>query len=162
MPAFLVRHLMKPFLISLMLLALTNTSGVSADAEEATDPSSRLFNGNRPVPDKPEQSKITDVSIENGPSKQQLTNLPVHAEKTGAAIRIHPPTIDITLLGPPAEPKEADEVKNAAFAYIQTNGLAAGIYVRPARIILPDGYVLTDAKPELFVVEITEEEQTPP
>ncbi|MDZ7833296.1 MAG: hypothetical protein U5L07_16235 [Desulfobacterales bacterium] len=161
MAASFLRRLMKPFLISLMLLALAGASGFPADTQEETDPSSRRFKDSRPVPDKAAQS-ITDVPIENGPIKQQLMSLPIHAEKTGAAIRIHPPSIDITLLGPASEPKAPDELKNAAFAYIQANGLAAGIYVRPARIILPEGYVLIDARPELFVVEIAEAEETAP
>jgi len=162
MPESLVSRLMKPFLVSLMLFSLIHSFGLPAAAEEAADLSNSLAEGETTAHAKPGNSVITDAPIENGDIKKHLKNLPIQIEKPGASIRVHPQSISITVLGPPPEPKEGDLLGKAAFAYIETEGLATGVYVRPARIILPNGYVLIDAVPELFVLEITAAEDTTP
>ena len=144
MPKSLVSRLMKPFLISLMLIALIHSPGLSVKAEEAA-----------PVNGKPDTSVITDTPIKNGDTQKHLTNMPIHVEKPGATVRVHPQSIAITVLGPRPEPKADEAIRQATFVYIDAAGLASGVYIRPARIILPDGYVLIDAAPELFVLEIT-------
>ena len=152
MPKSLVSRLMKPFLISLMLIALVHCLGLSVKAEEAAQPTAEET---APVNGKPDTSLITDTPIKNGNTQKHLKNMAIHVEKPGANVRVHPPSIAITVLGPPPEPKADEALRQAAFVYIDAEGLAPGIYVRPARIILPDGYVLIDAAPELFVLEIT-------
>jgi len=162
MPKHFVSRLMKTFLVNLMLLVLIYSLGLPAAAEEAVDPSNSRVEENGPIPGDPDKAVITDAPIKNGAAKQEITHLPIHAEKSGTVIRVHPPAIDVTLLGPPPEPKAGNALKKAVFAYIRVKGLAPGVYVRPTRMILPDGYVLIDAAPELFVVEITETKDTPP
>lgn len=155
MPKSLVIRLMKPFLISLMLIALIHSLGLSVKAEEAGEPSSAEETETAPVHGKPDTPVITDAPIKKGNTQKHLKNMPIHVEKPGATVRVHPPSIAITVLGRRPQPKADEAIRKTAFVYIDAEGLAPGVYVRPARIILPDGYVLIDAAPELFVLEIT-------
>lgn len=101
----------------------------------------------------PSNGSIKDTTIKTEMTKQRVTDLKIQAERPGSAIRIHPETIDVTVLGPLSDPNAANDLKKNIFVYIALTESAPGIYARPARIILPEGYVLIDATPEVFLVE---------
>ena len=154
MPDFSASRLLSPFLGLLILLATLIAATPQSSAEEAIAPS-------KPRPRQtPSSAAITDTTIKTEMTKQRVTNLKIQAERPGAAIRIHPQTIDIIVLGPLSDPSEANDFKKSVFAYIDLNQSAPGVCARPARIVLPEGYVLIDAIPEIFVVEIKPTENT--
>lgn len=148
MPDFSASRLLSPFFGLLILLAALIAATPQSSAEEAIAPSKPKTRQT------PSNGAITDTTIKTEMTKQRVTNLKIQAERPGAAIRIHPQTIDITVLGPLSDPGEANDLKKNIFAYIDLSQSAPGVYARPARIILPEGYVLIDATPEIFVVEI--------
>ncbi len=93
-------------------------------------------------------------SLDQGISKQRFKNLEIQIYNNSRKTLVHPRTIAITILGPPFDPGRAAALENEIAAYINVAGFSPGFYVRPAKVLLPKGYVLVDANPELFVVEI--------
>jgi len=106
----------------------------------------------------PPDNMFTEMAIDKKISKHVMKNIEIHASSQTVPTRIHPQTITITILGPPFEPVDPASFKKKIAAYVNVEHLTAGVYVKPARIKLPEGYVLVDARPEIFLLEIKPEE----
>jgi len=143
MPDLLVSRLIKPLFLSLMLFALLHPIGREACAE--------VF------PEKSEGPIITDTTIKNGTTKRLIKNIDVQIKNATENVRIHPRTIDITIIGPPLDPTTEGGLKNDIVVYIDIKRRTSGICVKPARVVLPGEYVMIEATPEIFIVEIKPE-----
>lgn len=135
-------------------MGLEGWAGVSAS--ELKNPTS-LNTHETASGEKSEGLIITDTTIKNETMKREVKNLNIQAKNAPENIRIHPRTINLTVLGPPSDPTEDESLRNDIFVYIDMEKLTPGIYVRPARIILPEEYIMIDATPEIFVIEIKPE-----
>ena len=89
--------------------------------------------------------------------KHRFANLPITLRGKSEKARLHPRSLSITILGPAVDPAEKAALKKKIIAYIDLARIRPGVYVKPAKIRLPPGYVLLDAKPEIFVVEVRDE-----
>ncbi|MFO7838786.1 MAG: hypothetical protein R6X08_04725 [Desulfosalsimonadaceae bacterium] len=79
----------------------------------------------------------------------------MHIKNKSDAAKIHPGTISITILGPDAaEVGTDDTLRKRISVYVDAAKAPEGISVKPARIRLPDGYVLIKADPELFLLDL--------
>jgi hypothetical protein len=88
-------------------------------------------------------------------TRHPIKAVPIQALPRADKIRINPAAIDLTLLGPPSgETHDLTDLRGEILAYIDVESLDPGMYVKPARIRLPSGYVLIQADPEVFVVEV--------
>ncbi len=165
MPDLLVSHLIKPFLIGLILFPLLHPMGFEQRNggvvfAESLEKNPSVDSHETPPKKESEESIITDMSITNGTTKRLVKDKKIQAKNAPDNIRIYPPTIDIIVLGPPFDLAQNKGLQNDISAYINTEGLTPGIYVRPARIILPEEYVMVDANPEIFVIEIQPNENS--
>ena len=103
---------------------------------------------------------FTEMAIDKKISKHVMKDIEIHASSQSLPTRIHPQTITITILGPPFESVDAASFKKKIAAYVNVEHLSAGVYVKPARIKLPEGYVLVEARPEIFLLEIKPEDNS--
>ena len=99
-------------------------------------------------------SFLENFSLTQNVRKHQFKDLPIKLHSTSVKARLHPRAVTITILGPALEPAKKAALKKKIIAYIDLTKVSPGVYVRPAKIRLPPGYVLLDAKPEIFVVEV--------
>lgn len=101
---------------------------------------------------------LLDMAKSKEIRKHVVEDMELNPANEAVPVRIHPRTITITVLGPSAD----EALRNQITAYIDNTHLRAGVYVRPAKIRLPGGYVLVDARPEIFVLEIKPEKKPNP
>jgi hypothetical protein len=88
-------------------------------------------------------------------SRHTVEAVNIQAHHAQFETRVHPETIKLTILGSAAQPAVPEmELRERITAYIAVDRLKPGVYVKPAKIRLPDGFALIDASPEIFVVEI--------
>ena len=99
-------------------------------------------------------SFFEDFSQNQKVRKHRFTDIPIKLRGQSAKVRLHPRTITITILGPAFDPAKKAALEKKIEAYIELASVSTGVSVKPAKIRLPRGYVLLDAKPEIFVVEI--------
>ena len=93
------------------------------------------------------------VSIKEMVITRRLADIPVIGKNTDHSHTITPGTITIEVLGP-ATILENLEGKDRPEISVDLKGLAPGVYVRRAAIVLPVKTTLQAVEPELFTVEI--------
>ncbi|BCS98979.1 hypothetical protein DSLASN_46110 [Desulfoluna limicola] len=94
------------------------------------------------------------VLVEEVPSTILLKGVPVTTGPEEArSVSVTPGTVDIEVTGP-ARLVETLKATGGVTAVIDTRKLKAGVFVRRAAIILPEGVSLIGADPELFTVNI--------
>ena len=156
MPDFFVSRILNPFLVLSLLAGLYGgiprpSTAESVDPVQNTQIMPTINTSSNKIP---KDQTITDTTIKTEMSKQRVRDLKIQVPTNGANIRIHPQTIDIIVLGPTFDMDQDNELKKNIHAYIRLNQSKPGLYARPARIILPEGYVMIDATPQVFIVEI--------
>jgi len=103
--------------------------------------------------DPPLRIAVARVEITERIVTRVLENIPVSVEGAGAAYRIEPQTIMLTVSGPEAVVNALES--NADFSVIvDLSGLAPGRYMLKAAIHLPVGTTLTRVDPEQFSITI--------
>jgi len=98
---------------------------------------------------------IRKGAFSRGVDLKRIQELKVHIKNQTGAVEIHPRRIALTVLGPDGEAEGADALRERISVYVDAAQASAGISVKPARIRLPDGYVLIKADPQLFLLEIS-------
>ena len=103
-------------------------------------------------PAKPEQF-MAEVTVKEKTVVKQIDNIVIQGRGGSKPYQISPPTIEMTVKGPS---RAVNNLKaNPDFdVYVDLEGLAPGVYVRRAVIILPINTTLIKATPELFTVHI--------
>lgn len=94
-------------------------------------------------------------ALSRGVDRKRIQEMKVHIKNQTGAAKIHPRSIALTVLGPDGEAEGADALRDRISVYVDAAQASAGISVKPARIRLPDGYVLITADPQLFLLEIS-------
>lgn len=161
MPHLLDMGLIRQFLIysSVVLVLIVSGPDLWADgpgplATPALSSRAREPLGTEAYPD----SVFHDMAENKEIRKHVVADIELNAANEAVPVQIHPRTITITILGPSAD----GQLRKRITAYVDNTQLSAGVYVRPAKIRLPEGYVLVDARPEIFVLEINPEKKSNP
>ena len=164
MPDLFVSRILSLFWILIILAGLYGAVPRPSTAE-SIDPAQNAPNLPlvNPQPNEIQKKQtITDTTIKTEMSKQRVRDLKIQVPTNGPSICLHPQTIDLTVLGPTFDPSQNNNLKKNISAYIRVNKTKPGLYARPARIILPQGYVLVEATPQVFIVEIKSTKNTTP
>jgi hypothetical protein len=98
-----------------------------------------------------------EVMIEEKDMEKSF-NIPVEGNNTPYQYLITPPNIHIRIQGPIKTMEELAGSQEKLQVYTDLSGLKPGVYVRKVVINLPLNVVLLEAKPEVFTVKITEQD----